>query len=53
MWRILTEFFGCSCANSLSFPITREGKTYCVCTQCGSEYVYDWQNMKVGEEVAA
>ena len=49
--------FGCSHKN-LSFPITkRRGKrlsaaasvtgTYRVCLDCGKEFAYDWQQMKI------
>jgi hypothetical protein len=49
-------FFGCWHTNS-SFPITVRGKrrtgaasltgTYVVCLDCGKEFPYDWNTMRV------
>ena len=49
-------FFGCWHRN-YSFPITARGSrrspaasitgTYVVCLDCGKEFAYDWQEMKV------
>ena len=49
-------FFGCWHKN-YSFPITARGSrrspaaavtgTYVVCLECGKEFPYDWQEMKV------
>jgi hypothetical protein len=55
--RLLDAFFGCW-HNHYSFPITvrpgsRRNKaasltgTYVVCLDCGREFAYDWQEMKV------
>jgi hypothetical protein len=55
----LEMLFGCS-HKSFSFPITkRRGQrgpaaatltgTYVVCLDCGKEFPYDWQEMKVLE----
>jgi hypothetical protein len=55
--RLLDTFFGCW-HNHYSFPITmrpgsRRNKaasltgTYVVCLDCGKEFAYDWQEMKV------
>ena len=49
--------FGCS-HNHCTFPITVRGKlrrseaasvtgTYVVCLECGKEFPYDWQEMKI------
>jgi len=57
MARLLEVLFGCSHKN-FSFPITkRRGQrhslatapvgTYVVCLDCGQEFAYDWQQMKV------
>ena len=54
---IFDALFGCSHSN-YSFPITaKQGKrrnaaaaltgTYVVCLECGKEFAYDWQEMKV------
>jgi hypothetical protein len=55
--KMLDAFFGCW-HNHYSFPITvRPGSrrntaasltgTYVVCLDCGKEFAYDWQEMKV------
>lgn len=55
--------FGCWHKN-YSFPITARGSkrqspaasvtgTYVVCLDCGKEFAYDWQNMKVVPENGA
>ena len=55
--RFFNMFFGCW-HNHYSFPITvragarRKGAaaltgTYVVCLDCGHEFAYDWQEMKV------
>lgn len=57
MSRLLDVLFGCS-HKSLSFPITRRrGQhgdaagtiigTYVVCLECGKEFAYDWQRMRM------
>jgi len=57
MFSSLVELlFGCLHRN-YSFPITAKGKrrtgaaaatgTYVVCLDCGKEFAYDWQQMKV------
>ena len=57
MSRLIEALFGCSHKN-FSFPITkRRGQrhslataqvgTYVVCLDCGQEFAYDWQQMKV------
>jgi hypothetical protein len=54
---ILDALFGCSHKN-LSFPITVRGArrrnsaasatgTYVVCLECGQEFAYDWNSMKL------
>lgn len=65
MTSLLEILFGCSHKN-FSFPITkRRGQrgpaaaavtgTYVACLDCGKEFPYDWQQMKVleGEAVEA
>ena len=58
MASILDVLFGCS-HKKYSFPMTRRGAqrrstaaasvtgTYVVCLDCGKEFPYDWQEMKV------
>ena len=55
--RLLDMVFGCS-HKRCSFPITVRGKqrrspaasvtgTYVVCLDCGQEFAYDWNEMKM------
>ena len=55
--RLFEAFFGCS-HKRCSFPITVRGKqrrseaasvtgTYVVCLDCGHEFPYDWNQMKM------
>jgi predicted protein tyrosine phosphatase len=57
--RLLDMVFGCS-HKRCSFPITVRGKlrrspaasvtgTYVVCLDCGQEFPYDWNEMKLVE----
>jgi hypothetical protein len=58
MFRFVTSLFGCS-HEHCTFPITAnkpgaveaDGKpcktTYVVCLDCGKEFPYDWQQMKL------
>ncbi len=58
----LNSLFGCSHKRT-SFPITPAKKsgfssgtakgTYVVCLDCGKEFGYDWQGMRVGDAVPA
>lgn len=59
MASLLNALFGCSHRRT-TFPITparRAGfgssnkATYVVCLDCGKEFAYNWQEMKVGEAV--
>jgi hypothetical protein len=53
---LVEALFGCLHRN-YSFPLTTRGKrrtgaatatgTYVVCLDCGKEFAYDWQQMKV------
>jgi len=52
---LLNTFFGCS-HHRTTFPqtpgrttpgVTRHG-TYVVCLDCGKEFAYDWDEMRVG-----
>ena len=58
---VINSLFGCS-HNRTTFPITRGRKslsvaaaatsnagnrTYVVCLDCGKEFAYDWQQMRV------
>ena len=58
---ILNSLFGCSHRRT-SFPLTpaRRGgaipapgvaRTYVVCLDCGNEFAYNWDEMRVGELV--
>lgn len=61
---LLSTFFGCSHRHT-TFPFTptrrntafsaQEGRkgTYVVCLDCGKEFAYNWNEMRVGEPVAA
>jgi len=57
MFKLLDVLFGCS-HNHHTFPITAKAGqrrseaaqitgTYVVCLDCGKEFAYDWQQMKV------
>lgn len=57
MSKIVDFLFGCTHAR-YSFPVTPRGMarrsqaaaltgTYVVCLECGKEFPYDWQEMKV------
>lgn len=53
MASLIDLLFGCS-HKSLSFPMTRRRSaagaitgTYVVCLECGKEFAYDWQRMKM------
>lgn len=58
---LLNTFFGCS-HNRTTFPITPGRKTatatlqrhgtYVVCLDCGQEFRYNWDEMRVGEPVS-
>ena len=63
MASILDVLFGCS-HKKYSFPMTKRGVqrrtpaasvtgTYVVCLDCGKEFPYDWQEMKVVEAKAS
>ena len=60
---LLNAFFGCSHPRT-TFPISPTRKlalsnphaghgTYVVCLDCGQEFSYDWQEMRIGQPVAA
>jgi len=60
---LLDVMFGCS-HKQLSFPITVRGArrrsqaasltgTYVVCLDCGQEFAYDWNEMKIVRQSAA
>lgn len=60
---ILNSLFGCA-HNRTTFPLTpsRRGtafssasrnQAYVVCLDCGKEFAYDWQQMRVGQAVEA
>jgi hypothetical protein len=60
---LLDAMFGCS-HKQLSFPITVRGArrrsqaasltgTYVVCLDCGQEFPYDWNEMKIVRQSAA
>jgi len=53
MFKLVEALFGCS-HKHCSFPITakatpgrKDAGTYYVCLDCGKEFPYDWQQMKV------
>jgi hypothetical protein len=60
---IFNSLFGCSHQRT-TFPITpgrrnagfsapaaTRTNTYVVCLECGKEFAYDWQSMRIGEAV--
>jgi len=62
---LLNSIFGCSHRRT-TFPLTPARKglvhsapsaarngTYVVCLDCGKEFVYDWDEMRLGQPVAA
>jgi hypothetical protein len=59
----LNTFFGCShqrttfpltpARKSIAFPAAAAARTYVVCLDCGKEFAYDWQEMRVGAPVGA
>jgi hypothetical protein len=59
---ILNGLFGCN-HHRTTFPLTPGRKpaapsatrngTYVVCLDCGKEFAYDWDRMRVGQAVAA
>jgi hypothetical protein len=59
MKALLNFFFGCTHART-SFPLTPARRApggartgmYVSCLDCGKEFRYDWQNMRVGEPVS-
>jgi hypothetical protein len=62
MSKLVDVFFGCLHAR-YSFPVTLRGAarrspaatltgTYVVCLECGKEFPYDWQEMRVIESPA-
>lgn len=60
---LFDTFFGCS-HRRITFPITparnsrialdglRKRATYVVCLDCGKEFDYDWNQMRLGNAVA-
>lgn len=63
MQTLVNALFGCSHRRT-TFPLTPGRKmlaspgatrhgTYVVCLDCGKEFGYDWDEMRVGEPVAA
>lgn len=46
--RLLRWLFWCR-HKRLTFPVTRNLRTYVVCLNCGEEFGYDWQEMKVND----
>ena len=58
----VNAFFGCAHRRK-TFPLTPGRKqaapgpvrhgTYVVCLDCGKEFAYDWQEMRIGSAVAS
>ena len=50
---LLNGLFGCSHQRT-TFPLTNAGKkeTYIACLDCGKEFSYNWQEMRVGAPVS-
>jgi hypothetical protein len=54
---VLTVLFGCK-HRKTTFPLTRTGAarpdangTFVTCVDCGKEFRYDWETMRIGEAV--
>jgi len=54
---LVTVLFGCRHSRT-TFPLTRtvetrpaSSGTFVTCLECGKEFNYDWQKMRVGEAV--
>jgi len=61
MSSLLRALFGCSHRRT-TFPLTPSRKvgksnsrnaTYVVCLDCGKEFDYDWQEMRIGQPVSS
>jgi hypothetical protein len=60
---IFNSVFGCShqrttfpltpARKGMAFPVAAAARTYVVCLDCGKEFAYDWQEMRVGAPVSA
>jgi hypothetical protein len=57
---IFNTLFGCSHQRTTfpltpgrknSAPITNRSSTYVVCLDCGKEFAYDWNGMRIGQAV--
>jgi hypothetical protein len=59
----LNAFLGCShqhttfpltpARKSIAFPAAAAARTYVVCLDCGKEFAYNWQEMRIGAPVGA
>ena len=53
---VLSFIFRCQHRRT-TFPLTQvksrdsDGETYVVCLDCGKQFAYDWEHMRVGEPV--
>jgi len=51
MLRFIASLFGCA-HSRCTFPMTttkhHHSTTYIVCLECGKEFSYDWQEMRMG-----
>lgn len=48
MIRALLQFLRVQCGHSRTgFPITLDGRTYIVCSECGCQIGYSWSEMRV------
>jgi hypothetical protein len=60
---VLNTLFGCShqhktfpltpSRKSHAFPAPAATRTYVVCLDCGKEFAYDWEEMRMGAPVGA
>jgi predicted transcriptional regulator len=60
---VLNMLFGCShqrttfpltpARKSAAFPAAAAARTYVVCLDCGKEFAYNWQEMRVGAPVSS
>ena len=52
---LIEWFFGCP-HRTITFPLTRmvrgiRRETYVTCVECGKEFSYDWQRMRLGKQI--
>lgn len=48
---LLSLLFPCA-HDRTTFPLTLKRRTYVVCLDCGSEFEYNWREMRIGSAAA-